>query len=402
MFEEEISQCMHERIAVGQHELAHAMRLLMRRVAPQIFDVVRDLDDAVFLEPALFMRFARVGQVPPFEVPQIIVGRVPVEARPDAVEIDTDQHGRAYLPGLGVFLTDRRATSLILSWDHAGGHHRLFDGHHPVPFALEPETKIEGTDIELVRYEDPMLRTLFLDDDRNMLDVEIDGLAELHRSHIEKAIDLLREHCPIHFAELARVTRRIAVFRGQNMSSFSSLNAHGIVFIHALDTHDELHFIEELLHQCGHIAFNAMTVRRREFLATDPRARLSELIGDPSEHRRLYSAFHGLYVQDTSTECMRVLDERRVFSGQQRHELSGRLASLARMFKHDVRTMSAPGLFTPLGAELHRRWKIRSENLERDRPDLWTYDLSGQPYSFDAALFAKLNPMPVWESRQVE
>lgn len=54
MNDEEFSELQRERTCAGQRELANAMRTLMRRSVPEIFEAVRPLDDTFFLEPALF------------------------------------------------------------------------------------------------------------------------------------------------------------------------------------------------------------------------------------------------------------------------------------------------------------------------------------------------------------
>lgn len=388
MNEGEFSQLQHTKIVAGQHELASAMRTLIRRTAPRISDSVKDLADEFFLEPALFTFFARSERDPILGLPQIIFGKVPAEARPDAIEVYSDHRGRIYLPGIGTLLTDRRCSTLALAWDRRDGIMSLLEDQRPVSFVLEPPTYLSGTSIELVRYGDPTLRTRFFDTSLAPVEVELDGRGDRHRRHLERALELLREYCPNYTRELLRVTRRIAVFSGENINSFATLNAHGVAFFNARDAHDEVYFIDELVHQCGHIIFNAMTTRRRDFLAMDPDLALSAILPRETSNRKLYDTFHGLYTEDVMSEYLRNFDERGVFYGRQKQELYGRLCFITQKFRIDLRNMSGPDIFTPLGQIFYQRWKSRFEALVRARPELLETKLGRQPYNFDFEIFA--------------
>lgn len=381
----ELAELQRERTIAGQHELANAMRALVRRSAPVIFEAVRQLDDRFFLEPALFTHFAKSERDSVLGLPQLLFGRLPLDARPDAIEVDSDRRGRVHLPGIGVMLTEQIEKPLTLKWSRTDGRLSLFRDREGVCFILEPPALLSGTDIELVRYEDPTLRTRFFDTNFALAEVELEGRADLHRRNIERALELLREHCPAYTEELLRVTRRIAVFRGENINSFATINAHGVAFFNARDEHDEVYFVDELVHQCGHIIFNAMTVRRRDFLATDPESRS----GGP---RTLYDILHGLFTENAMSQCMRIFDERQVFSGKKAHELFGRLSFIARKFRIDLNNMSAPEILTPLGQEMYRHWRACFELIFQERPELFETDMRGQPYNFDRELFISRNP----------
>ena len=50
-------------------------------------------------------------------------------------------------------------------------------------------------------------------------------------------------------------------------------------------------------------------------------------------------------------------------------------------------------LYTPLGEELFEVFLATYRAVERERPELFRYDLKGQPYNFDYDLFAQRNPL---------
>jgi HEXXH motif-containing protein len=191
-----------------------------------------------------------------------------------------------------------------------------------------------------------------------------------------------------------RVTRRIVCFRHDNVNSFATINAHGTVFFNARDDHDEIFFVDELTHQCGHIVFNAMTVCRRDFLAAEPDSPLNAIAPRENERRTIYDAFHGLYTEHTMTNMMRRCDEEAIYRGRQAHELYGRLSFITRKYRVDLRNLSGDGIFTPLGREMYDYFSSAFEEVFCARRALFETDMTGQPYNFDYELFARHNPMP--------
>jgi len=380
-----------ERTMAGQRELANAMRVLVKRDTPEIAEALEGADDSTFLEPLLFTYFAepesKVG------LPQILFGAVAPAMRPDGIEIWVDERGRAFVPRIGTFVTDQRETSLILAWDRTGDTYELTGDSRAIPFRLEPSLFVPGTAIELVQFEDPLTLTRFVDTNGARARVEIDGRIDRHLHHIARGLGRIAEVKPDYCQEILRVTRRLVCFRHDNVNSFATINAHGTAFFNARDDHDEIFFVDELAHQCGHIVFNAMTVARRDFFDTNPDGPLNAIAPREVDGRTIYDAFHGLYTEHSMTGVLREVDERGLYGGRQAHELFGRLSFIARKHRVDLRNLSGDGIFTPLGRQMYDYFERAFREVFDARRELFETDMTGQPYNFDFPRFARLNPM---------
>jgi hypothetical protein len=387
------------RFTEGQRELANAMRTLVAREEPDVYEALAEAGDDAFLEPLLFTYF--FARPPRIELPQIAFGHVPASCRPGAFPVQTDASGRAYLPRIGHLVTSRIDEPLTASWDERAGALVLHDeAESPVPHALQAPSVVPGTGIEILREGNPLLDATFTDVDARPVGKPIPSVGPAHAGSITRALSLVQEHEPRYHDLLCRATRQVFAFSYPRVNSFATLNAHGVVYFNACDRDDEVYFVDELVHQCGHVIFNAMTVQRRELFQVDPDAPIADVCAAVSrkEVRSLYTVLHGLYTERAMVRCLRKLDERGVFRGRQAHELRGRLAFIAWKMQIDVENVSHAGLFTPRGEELVDVFRDTFRAVEKERPDLFRHRLRGQPYNFDYALYAQNNPLEAWFS----
>jgi len=382
------------RFTDGQGELANAMRTLVAREEPDVYEALAAEDDATFLEPLFFTYF--FAKPPPIELPQLAIGYVPAASRPSELPIRTDARGRAYLPNVGHLVTSRADEALTASWDAASRGFALRDEQgRAVAHTVRERRLVPSTEIELLWEGNPLLDATFTDVDAVSVNRPIPSVGPSHEASISRALTLIAEHEPGYSVLLRRATRQIFAFSYPRVNSFATLNAHGIVFFNAADRDDEVYFVDELVHQCGHVVFNAMTVKRRELFLADPDAPIADICPHVSrrEIRSLYTVLHGLYTERAMVECLRKLDERAVFEGRKAHELRGRLAFIFRKMQIDVANASHRGLFTPFGESIVDVFRETFTRTERERPDLFRHVLEGQPYNFDYALYARHNPI---------
>jgi len=120
---------------------------------------------------------------------------------------------------------------------------------------------------------------------------------------------------------------------------------------------------------------------------------MSELTGDASDPRKLYSAFHALY---TYYNIMRVLERCQragiLRSPRALHELRGRLGFTARGYRLDV-AMLDRDLYASEGRACYERFKADSARLQAERSHLPRFDWGGQGYLFDYATYAAHNSL---------
>jgi HEXXH motif-containing protein len=392
MNDDEFLEFSETRFTAGQHELANAMRTLVAREDPDVYEALADAGDAAFLEPLFFTYF--FAKPPRMELPQIAFGHVPISGRPNAFPIETDARGIVYLPNVGHLLTSRPKAALMAFWDGVAGLTLKDDDERIVPHALRERSLVPGTEIEVVWQTNPLLDATFMDVDAAYVNRPIPSVGPRHDASIARALALIEEHEPAYYELLLRATRQIFAFTYPRVNSFATLNAHGVAYFNAQERDDEVYFVDELVHQCGHIIFNAMTVQRRELFVADPDVSIAELCpGRRSDTRSLYTVLHGLYTERAMVQCLRKLDERGVFDGRRAHELRGRLAFIFWKMSIDVANVSQPRLFTPLGESLVDVFRATFRATERERPDLRSHVLSGQPYNFNYELYARNNPI---------
>jgi HEXXH motif-containing protein len=393
MNDDEFLEFSEKTFAEGQSELADAMRTLVAREDGDVYDALAEGGDRAFLEPLLFTYFfakpERLG------LPQIAFGNVPPDARPCELPVQTDASGRAYLPGVGHLVTSCPERWLTLGWSPSEGLTTLRDEDGTrVAFFVRERTVVPGTDVEILWAGNPLLDATFTDIDGRPVGQPVPSVGEEHAESITRALRLLETHEPEYSVLVQRATRQVFAFRWPRVNCFATLNAHGVVYFNASPRDDEVYFVDELAHQCGHVVFNAMTVRRRQLFRADPDARIADLCPEVARHeeRSLYTVLHGLYTERAMVRCLRKLDERRVFEGRQAHELRGRLAFILTKMRIDVENVAHPGLFTPLGEDLVDTFRATYLAAERERPELLRHDMGEQPYNFDYETYARRNP----------
>lgn len=376
----------------GQAALEAAMRTLVQREQPAIADALARSPSDTFLDPLWFAYY--YAKEPPLLLPQLAFGHVAPALRPRAFPLDTDERGVAYLPGYGYLVTHRRLRPLEARWDPATLQLTLHDDTTPVSYERVEARCVAGSSIAIPPFGNPLYDLTYTDAEGLPVNEPIASCGSLHAPALALALALIDEHQPAYAALLRQAVREVFVFQRPNVNCFATLNAHGTVFLNAGPEEDEVFFVDELVHQCGHVIFNAVTVRRPDFFEVDPDLTLHELglSQHPLEVRNLYTVFHGLYTESVMVRCLRALDERRVFCGRRAHQLRGRLAFIARKMAIDVAYVRQPGLFSPLGESLLDAFRATFDGVRSERPDLFADDLRGQPYNFDYALYARRNP----------
>lgn len=316
-------------LMAGQHALSNTLRELLYRVHPDVFDHLDFDDDRAFLQPQLFAHFTLHG--PLAELRNTIADQAAKWCVPTAWPCASQ------IPALFA---------------------RLFtaDGH-ALPRALPPDT------------------------------------ARRHQQHLQRAQHWLARHCPRIARRLQACTRQIYLFRAALPNSFAPMSAHGAVFFNVPDDADEVFFLEDMAHQCTHVAFNAMTHDRRRYLSADPHRSLGEMIKDAAEQRSIYTVFHALYTYVVIADVLSAMLDSGELDERQKHEARGRLAYNLLKFRIDLHRMRKPGLYTPKGLLLYKRFAAHcAHHTLRDAAHVRGLDLSNQPYNFSYAHFVQCNP----------
>src|SRR5262249_42022183 len=149
--------------------------------------------------------------------------------------------------------------------------------------------------IEVFRDDHPLLRRLYVDNCGKRPEVEVAQITGGRIDKLKTAFELLKRWHQRYYDNVLKATKRIVIFNSDRMNSFASMSAHGIAFLNASVCDDEIFFLEDIAHQCGHIVFNALTFETEAYLAVDPDTPLWTYNNRPLETRTVYEAVHGVF-----------------------------------------------------------------------------------------------------------
>ncbi|MFE2644593.1 M20 family metallopeptidase [Streptomyces nigra] len=330
----------------AREELATAIRTLTSQHTLHSPAIETAAPDA-FHEPRLYSQMV-LGGLPAMTADQLLLAALPADGPPSTVR--TDDEGTAYLPGLGRYTTGRAATELTVRRDpHTSD---LTAEHDGTTYPLQPAAFVPGTRMELVDRLDPILRA-FLDlhiDEPGKLTV-LDG--HHHLPAIERALDVIAAVSPGYHQALTESLRAVLLFRHPTAESFAALGMHGMIFLNVPEAPGTDYFIEELVHQGGHVLFSEATLNRGDFFLVDPEAPLSQIVGH-DDPRTVYDFFHGLFTEHMEYQIVLATLDRDLAPTEERPSFTTHLRSVTARHLRDLQLIAphADKVFSPAGHEI--------------------------------------------------
>ncbi|SOB88672.1 HEXXH motif-containing putative peptide modification protein [Streptomyces sp. 1331.2] len=239
----------------------------------------------------------------------------------------------------------------------------------------------------------PLLRRLFCEAGQVG---ELDGIAtSKDLSSLENSWGLILRAYPEYAGLVEECVRRIVIFRASRPNSFAALSAHGAVFINASQGAGSIFFLEELLHQCGHVIFGAMTVRPERLFSVHPQTLLPGSNTPSGEPRTAYVVLHAIFTEMVMAEGFGRCLEMRLVEGDAQYELKGRLAYILQRYAEDLTDLLAQNIMSDAGLSLIEQLTEEFKRLaSRHYEALRGVNLTGQPYVFDYSQFLRVNPLP--------
>ncbi|MEK7285727.1 MAG: hypothetical protein AAB035_00285 [Nitrospirota bacterium] len=377
-----------------QNKVIFFFPCLLYKVNAELFDQLDFDDDNIFLEPLLFAYFT--DPHPVIQLEQILFGYIPEETRPKMIHVYANSDGIVELPIVGSLHTSIHNATLRLVWRNGFGNCVLenAEGSSVTIHSRSQPVFAEGTSIEICRYNHPLLERFFVNDAGQRVDVDIENITRLHFSHISCALDLIKGFLPDYYKSILAVTRRIMVYSGKRPFSFATVSAHGIVFLNASKEDNQLFFLEDIIHQCGHIIFSAMTIDPQKIIKIQSHTPLNHLNGDKRDGRDIYTTLHGVFTEAWMNLCLDRGCDSKQFPLFQRHELFGRFALIFTRFGCDLKSLMVSGLFTEQGQQLFNcLTNIYQDIVSRRYNQLSQIKISNQKYCFSRADFLRLNPL---------
>lgn len=176
----------------------------------------------------------------------------------------------------------------------------------------------------------------------------------------------------------------------------AAISYHGTAFIN-IDSqiHDEVFFVEDLAHQCGHIIFYALTLNTKTFLKSHKDSLLREWTGVLQDNRSVYGAFHGLFTYTTILYCLRQCLKANAFDSIQQVEAMARIGFFMQKFEMDLNQMNIPDLFTIYGGHIYDAAFTCFEQVKAEYAESYKdYTYTNQPYIFNYEAFQQANSLP--------
>jgi hypothetical protein len=368
-----------ENFGAGQQHLAQCLKQRVSSVEGPIAELLDYSNDTIFREPSLFAFFAH--QHSKLTLEQILYAYLADGSHLPEFAAYADHRGLVYLPRLGHVETATCKSVVTI------------DGNALATQLIRLRC-IPGTQIELCLTPDPLLESFFRDADGREVRFDLD-VADRHARSVGEAFEVLHRVSPELSASLVSVTRRVVVFRSEDLESFATVSAHGLAFLKVTSPYHatEVFFIEDLAHQCGHILFSALTVNRGAYLRVDPSTPLQQLTGAENEQRDLFTVFHGVFTEAVMCIALHSCLEAEVFSEVRHHELLGRLSYVMKRFHLDLLSLQGDDLFTERGRfVVHQCGLVFDEVFRCTRDHITRFDLRNQSYAFCYERFAALNP----------
>ncbi|MEA3278139.1 MAG: hypothetical protein U9Q81_23200 [Pseudomonadota bacterium] len=393
MKEQDFLDFVRHGITEGQTRLAGLLRSLVRDSDQELAEGLESVEDRVFLEPMLCAFFH--ANSPRIPLQQILYASVPEDRRPDCVTVAADRHGTVYIPNLGYFFTRQTNKRMDLHWNGSARAAELHSQGRSVPSSFRNVSRINGTQIEVYQTLPQLLEPFFVDPTGSPVRVELVSIAAAKREYLENACLILREHYVHYFKNILDTIRGVLIYSAPHPYSFATMGAHGVAFLNSRPDSMSVFFLEDMLHQCSHVIFNAATLDKSRLFEVDPDTPLSSLSALDDYHGTLYEAFHGLFTQTNINRCLNICREAEVFSGRDRHELEGRISDNMKRFGGAIHAIGQRDFYTELGWQLYDYFRNTFVFLYRlQRELIEQYDTSNQPYIFNYGRFLEKNPLP--------
>ena len=389
MNRDQFEQFFSEQVTEGTDQLINSIKLILYKIDNQIFEELNFENEEIYLEPILF---AALNSNLNVDVNSVIWGYKEKEKIKQII-LRTDENGRIYMPNIGYFQISEPYIEVQLSFD---SKYLIHKENELIDFKFEEIFKIHDH-FELVTNPIYVIEEQFFDEFEN------------HTADIILAFDSIKKYAPNWYEIMKKVTRKIVIFNDQSekRNSFATQSVHGCAFFNAFqENYNEVFFIEDIAHQCGHIIFNAYLANKPNIFRIDKNTDIY-LKGERNiynEPRALYVMIHAMYTYESIFTCFNGCLMSKTFFGDKKHELYGRLAFTLMKFERDFELLSitdADGrnqYITDEGIELINQFKESyklcivnwGENLN-------TLNLENQPYNFSYSKFLEINPIHEYE-----
>lgn len=378
--------------------LTQNLKILLYKQNNKIFEILDFENDKLFYEPLLFSYFNDKENYIKY-INNILFYKY---NESNKLEIYSDEFGRVYLSNLGWLLTNYPNEAFYFNKKD------LFLKNKNIDYRFEEIKIIEGTKIELLQYEIPLLRHCFFDVTNKLISVEIENISREKIESLTKAYKLIKMYAPEQFELIEKYAPKCLVFKVDTFlrNSFAAMSAQGIGFYNSYqDDYDEIFFVDDIAHQTGHVIFNLLIYNENLFFKINKKTIIESFTmadGSITENRDLEVIFHALYTYYTSFICLDACMDSKTLTSRQEHEALGRISFYINKCYRDLLLIDNPvssqeksnEYFTNEGLLIYDEIKNKWIEIYKKWNHLVNhFDMSNQPYNFTYSEFIKLNPL---------
>jgi len=373
-------------------QLNQTLALLCLKKNPELIQDIMKLDTINFNHPAVISYFNYPSEDKPLTFPQLFAGYNGLKL--DGMEVVADSNGIVYLPKLGMFVSEYPNEKLTLAETFDGI--KLKRGNTILENKLTQNNFLANSSIELI----PQMPRLYYPDFRqtykgHLVNQNPEFKAKNPQRYIDNALKLFEKYYNDFYEELNLGTSLIFVHDNSNVLNYISFNNHGAIFLYMLEEHDDMYFIEELIHQGTHNLLNTICFDKKVLFKIDvENIMIKELIDRPADYRTVYSVIHGLASISKRVEGFEKMLDAEELSEKQKHELCGRLCDqFSRFYALGIEKLNKDDVFTELGKEyFDTMYETCAKSLDRLK---WVnqFDMSWRDLDFRYADFVKHNPI---------
>ncbi len=385
MFTPEFITYITDTIPVGNRMFANDVRRFVYAHNNEYYQLVNFEDDEVFLDSLLISCF--LNEKKETTLDQILFKHLPEER---LKEVKADDKGRVYVPGLGYFLTSYPHETLWIKAESPS--YALYKAEERIDFKFIPVKYIPETSIEIAPFKLPYSNELFNEINPKNPEIEVEEITKQHEDKVVTAFRMLKEHFPEFYQWLMLSMKKIQVFKNPEIWSFAAVRLYGNSYLSAHEKRSVLFFLEDILHQCAHNLFFAVTYfERKELFNISPEENLDSFAQN-GDHRDIYGVFHGLFTQSCISIFFDTCLEKNLFTGKEKLEVIGRLSDNMKRWTKMIELFSQEGIFTEMGEQFYFEFKrIYEEMHQKYHKLIYDFDTSNQPYIFCFDKFYEAN-----------
>ena len=354
-----------------------------------IFDKLDFYDDAIFSEPLLF---SCINNKYEEWIDTLVFSLSKNKESLNSIYTTAIEEQIIYLPNLGYLKLNEKYSKKIQLKYITDSIHLLDEDNNSLDHEFQPLIKNEDG-IEFLQCTHPLLKPLFIDEQGKITEILInENLYKKHIRHFNSALKAIKRIYPDYYNLVKKHIKKVVFYQGE-ANSFATIKAHGIAFFNVQDNYNEVFFLDNIIHQCAHVFFNALTMEKKELFAIPYNSDLSLFTGEKEDRGIiLYHRFHGLFTQTNINICIEKCIAQKVFEGDKHFELLGRFTSNMNRFSTAINKFNHPDKYGKDGLKWYSFFRKTYEDIyNRNRDLLAEYNVSNQPYVFDYKIFKSSN-----------